>query len=69
MFYSTNQGASFTTVDLSSSIPLIDTTSVFYHPTRDGWMLMADNRNTVGDIYDSLFSNVGSYSCFIGVFL
>ncbi|CAI8046683.1 VPS10 domain-containing receptor SorCS1, partial [Geodia barretti] len=49
--YSNDQGATFTTVDLDP--PTLVTTTVVYHPTRDGWMLMRDStRNTLYLIED-----------------
>ena len=41
--YSLDQGATFTTVDLTPST--LDTTTVVYHPTKDGWMLMQDGNS------------------------
>ena len=45
LFYTVDEGATFTAVDLAPSTLI--TTTVVYHPTRDGWMLMQDQSNTV----------------------
>ncbi|CAI8011488.1 VPS10 domain-containing receptor SorCS3 [Geodia barretti] len=41
LFYTVDEGATFTAVDLTPSTLI--TTTVVYHPTRDGWMLMQDH--------------------------
>ena len=46
IFYSLNEGATFTTVDLVPNN--LDPTTVRYHPSRDGWMLMLARNNSVG---------------------
>ena len=45
LFYTVDEGATFTAVDLAPNTLI--TTTVVYHPTRDGWMLMQDQSNTV----------------------
>ena len=53
--YSLNEGASFTTVTLDPST--LDPVSVKYHPTRNDWMMMQDEDNSVGlSLSLSLFS-------------
>jgi hypothetical protein len=45
LFYTVDEGATFTAVDLTPNTLI--TTTVVYHPTRDGWMLMRDTLNAL----------------------
>ena len=44
--YSKDEGVSFTTIDLDPNT--LDPTTVDYHPSREGWMLMMDSNYSVG---------------------
>ena len=51
LFYTVDEGATFIAVDLAPNTLI--TTTVVYHPTRDGWMLMKDQSNTVCTAFGS----------------